>query len=335
MSQKPAKPVSESAQNNQIVMYKNRMEVRFEGETVWLSQAQMCALFGKDKRTVSEHIRNVFKEGELPESSVVRKFRTTAADGKSYNVLFYNLDVIISVGYRVKSQQGTQFRIWATQILKRYLIDGYTINEQRLKKVEEKYTELKKAVALIGNVSGIEGISAEAKGLAQVIADYATALEVLDDVDHERLRVPKSRTRSHFILTYEAALEIVAALKERFKDSGFVGLEKDQSFKGSLGAIYQTFGKKDLYPTVEEKASHLLYFVTKNHSFVDGNKRIAAALFVVFLNKNRMLYDKNGVRRIDDNALVALTLMVASSRPGEKEMIIKVILNLLAGPREN
>jgi len=329
MVHKPTKIISEVNPKNQIVMYKNRMEVRLEADTVWLSQAQMCALFGKDKRTVSEHIRNIFKEGELQENSVVRKFRTTAADGKSYTVLFYNLDVIISVGYRVKSQQGTQFRIWATQVLKRHLIEGYTINEKRLKAAAEKYSELRKAVSLIGNISGVEGISSEARGLAQVISEYARALDLLDDFDHQRLRAPKGRREEKFVLTYEEAGKIIATMREKFRDSGLVGQEKDESFKGSLGAMYQTFGKKDVYPTVEEKAAHLLYFVTKNHSFVDGNKRIAAALFVVFLNKNGMLYDQSGNRYIDDNTLVALTLMVASSRPQEKDVIITVILNLL------
>lgn len=331
MSKKPAKIISEVNSNNQIVLYKNRLEVRFQGETVWLSLNQMAQLFQRDKSVISRHINNVFREKELRRDSVVAKIATTASDGKTYQVEFYNLDVIISVGYRVKSHRGTQFRIWATQVLKKHLIDGYTINQKRLKSAAEKYMELKKAVALVGNIAGVDGISREARGIAQVISEYAAALDLLDDFDHERLRVPKGQKRARFVLTYDQAEQIIAAMKEKFKDSGLVGLQKDESFKSSLGSIYQTFAKKDVYPTTEEKAAHLLYFVSKNHSFVDGNKRIAAALFVVFLNKNGMLYDKSGNRRIDDNALVALTLMTASSRPREKDMIIKVILNLLAG----
>ncbi|MDP8289952.1 MAG: RhuM family protein [Candidatus Susulua stagnicola] len=317
------------AASGKVVLYKTGLQVQLKEETVWLSQSQMCDLFDKNKRTISEHIRNIFKENELSESSVVRKFRTTAKDGKVYNVSFYNLDAIISIGYRVKSQKGTQFRIWATKVLKQHLIEGYTINEKRFKKQEQKYLELKNVVNLIGNVVQIESLPLEAKGLAQVISEYTRALDILDDFDHKKLSVPKGTKKAKFELTYEEARKIIEAMKKKFKDSDLVGQEKDKSFQSSIGAIYQTFGKKDVYSTIEEKAAHLLYFVTKNHSFIDGNKRIAAALFVCFLQKNGIMNRKNGEKRIDNNALVALTLMIASSNPKEKNIMVKVIMNLI------
>lgn len=323
----------QNPETGKVVLYKKGFEVQLKEETIWLSQAQMCELFDKNKRTISEHIRNAFKEKELSEQSVVRKFRTTASDGKSYNISYYNLDVIISVGYRVKSQKGTQFRIWATKILKEHLIDGYTINEKRLKIQEQKYQELKNAVTLIGNIVQIENLSSEAKGLAQVISEYTKALDILDDFDHQKLEIPKGKKRSKYKMTYEEAQAIIQTMKDKFKDSDIVGQEKDQSFKSSINAIYQSVGGKDAYPTIEEKAAHLLYFVTKNHSFIDGNKRIAAALFICFLERNGILYRKNGNQIIDNNALVALTLMIASSNPKEKDMMVKVILNLICSKK--
>jgi prophage maintenance system killer protein len=244
-------------------------------------------------------------------------------------VKFYNLDVIISVGYRVNSKRGTQFRIWAANILRKHLVDGYTINEKRLKSAQYKYQELQKSFKLLDNIIQLETVSYETKGIIQVITEYSRALDILDDYDHKRLSVPKGTKRTRFRLTYSEAKKIIEAMREKFKDSALVGQEKDKSFKSSLGAIYQTFGGKDVYPTVEEKAAHLLYFVTKNHSFVDGNKRIAATLFVCFLQKNKILLRKDGSKRIDDNALVALTLMIASSKANEKAIMIKIILNLL------
>lgn len=237
--------------------------------------------------------------------------------------------MVISVGYRVNSKEGTQFRIWATDVLKRHLVDGYTLNKKRLQSIESKYQDLRSAVNLIGGVASLDGISREAKGIAQVISEYSRALDILDDFDHERLKKPKGHKKALYELTYKEAREIIETMKKKFKDSDLVGREKDQSFKSSVRTIYQTFGGKDLYPTVQEKAAYLLYFVAKNHSFVDGNKRIAAALYICFLEKNKILLKQNGVRCIDDNALVALTLMIASSRPREKNTMIKVILNLM------
>jgi len=312
-----------------FLQYKNKLEVRLEEDTVWLTQKQMSELFQKDIRTVNEHIKNIFGEGELKPRSVIRKFRITASDGKKYDTTHYNLDVIISVGYRVKSLWGTQFRIWATNVLHKHLVDGYTINEKRLKAQKDKIKELQNAVRLLGNIELLEGVSDEAKGIIQIISEYSRALNILDDFDHQRLASPKGTKKSKYKLTYEEARSIIEQMKKTFRDSALVGQEKDKSFQGSIGAIYQTFDGKDVYPTTEDKAAHLLYFVTKNHSFVDGNKRIAAALFICFLQRNGILLGKDGNKRIDDNALVALTLMIAASKPSEKDIMIKVILNLL------
>ena len=313
----------------QVVLYKNRLEVRLDKETVWLTQKQMAELFQKDVRTINEHIKNIFAEGELVPESVIRKFRITAADGKNYDTAHYNLDVIISVGYRVKSLRGTQFRIWATNVLRQHLVDGYTLNKKRLMAQERGIRTLQEAVRLLGNVALLEVVSDEAKGIVQIITEYSRALTILDDFDHQRLSAPEGTKQAKFELTYEGAKKIIDQMRLKFHGSSLVGQEKDQGFKSSIGAIYQTFGGRDVYPTIEAKAAHLLYFVTKNHSFVDGNKRIAAALFICFLQRNGILLRKDGNKRIDDNALVALTLMIAASKPSEKDIMIKVILNLL------
>ncbi len=315
-----------------VIVYKNRVEVRLEAETVWLTQKQMADLFQKDIRTINEHIINVYKEKELQRKATIRKFRIVQKEGKrkvSRNVDFYNLDMILSVGYRVNSKRGTQFRIWATNVLSKHLVDGYTLNQKRLAKDIDKYKELQKAIDLIDNIGSLQGLSAEAKGIISVISDYKSALDILDDFDYQNLKTPKGTKKAKYKLTYEKSREIIDVLRKKFKDSGLVGQEKDQSFKSSVNAIYQTFDKKALYPTAEEKAAYLLYFVVKNHSFVDGNKRIAAALFVCFLEKNGLLCKKDGSRIIDNNALVGLTLMIASSRPKEKDKMIRVVLNLL------
>ncbi|MDD5134751.1 MAG: RhuM family protein [Phycisphaerae bacterium] len=310
----------------QIILYQNRLEVRLVEDTIWLTQKQLSELFKTERSVITKHIKNIFATGELNEKSNVQKMHIANSDKP---VSFYNLDVIISVGYRVNSFQGTQFRIWATNVLRKHLVNGYTINEKRLKAKEEKIRELQEAVRLLGNVISLDGVADEAKGIIGIIAEYSRALNILDDYDHQRLTSPVGTKRGKFILTYEKAKKIIEQMRQKFNDSPLVGREKDKSFRSSLGAIYQTFNKKDVYPAVEEKAAHLLYFVTKNHSFIDGNKRIAAALFVLFLQKNGILLRKDGSKRIDDNALVALTLMTASSRPAEKDVMIKVILNLL------
>ncbi len=312
-----------------VVLYRNKFEVRLEKETVWLSLNQMAGLFERDKSVISRHLHNIFKTKELSRKSVVANFATTAADGKTYQVKYFNLDAIISVGYRVNSKRGTHFRIWATSVLRKHLVEGYTINKKRLQAQANRIQELRETVSLLGNVARMEGVSQEIKGIIQIIQEYSRALEILDDFDHQRLSVPKGTKKAKFELTYEEARMIIDTMRQRFKDSPLVGQEKDKSFKGSIAAIYQTFKGEDVYPTVEERAAHLLYFVTKNHSFVDGNKRIAAALFICFLQRNGILLRNDGTPRIDENALVALTLMTAASKPQDKDAMIKVILNLL------
>lgn len=312
-----------------VLLYKNRIEVRLEADSVWLTAHQMADLFGVDRSGIVRHISNIYRSNELKRNSTCAKNAQVAPDGKKRLMDFYNLDMIISVGYRVNSRRGTDFRIWATGVLKKHLVEGYTLNQDRLKIAEAKYLELQKAVALIGNVLEVDDLSAETRGIAEVITGYARALAILDDYDHKRLAVPSGTRASLYKIDYEKARGIIETLKSKFPSSALFGQEKDQGFKSSVNSIYQTFGGKDVYPTIQEKAAHLLYFVTKNHSFVDGNKRIAAALFICFLDKNGLLFDKTGKARLDASALVALTLLIAMSKSSEKDVMIRVILNLL------
>ena len=316
-----------------VILYKAddgrvQLEVHLDQETVWLTQDQMADLFGRERSVITKHVRNVFKEGELEEASVRAKIAHTAADGKTYQVQCYNLDVIISVGYRVKSKRGTQFRQWATQVLREHLVRGFTLNEKRLQEQEQKLEDLRRTVGLLEQTLVHQAIGLdEAKGLLQVITDYAYALTTLDRFDHGTLAIEQTTRPAAYLMTYEAAMEIVTAMKTGF--GGLFGLEKDQGFKSALGAIYQTFGGEELYPSIEEKAANLLYFVVKNHAFSDGNKRIGAALFIAFLAGNHALYRGDGSKRIADNALVALTLLIAESRPRDKDTIVKVIVSLI------
>jgi prophage maintenance system killer protein len=318
---------------SEIVLYqaddgRAELEVHLDQETVWLTQKQMAELFDKDVRTVNEHLKNIFKEGELAESSVVRKFRITAADGKSYNTAHYNLDVVISVGYRVKSLQGTRFRQWATHTLRNHIVEGYTLNEQRLREEKHKFEEMQRTIRLLSRtLANHELVTATGQDVLQVITDYAYALATLDRYDHGTLAIEETSGPASFMLEYEEAISIVHSMKGDF--DGLFGQEKDQGFKSALGAVYQTFDGKDVYPTVEEKSANLLYFVVKNHAFTDGNKRIAAAIFIYFLAVNGILYRPDGSKRLADNALVALTLLIAESRPEEKDTIVKVIVNLI------
>lgn len=306
------------------------LEVKLEGETVWLSQKQMAELFDKDVRTINEHIINIFKEKELSKTSVIRNFRIAASDNKIYDTAFYNLDVIISVGYRVKSKRGTQFRIWATNVLKQHLIQGYTINEKRLKEQAENVKTLQRTVQMLADLSQRKALTSdEAKGLFEVIRDYSYGLDVLDDYDHGRIQIKSATAKESYQLTYDEGIRLIQQMRQKFGGSALFGHEKDESFKSALGAIYQTFGGKDLYPSVEEKSANLLYLVVKNHSFSDGNKRIAAALFVWFLDRNKILYKADGNKRIADNALVAITLMIAESQPKEKDVIAALVVNLI------
>jgi prophage maintenance system killer protein len=309
---------------------KTQIEVKLESDSVWLSLNQMAVLFDRDKSVISKHLSSVFKENELDRNSVVAKNATTGPDGKTYQVEYFHLDVIISIGYRVKSKQGTQFRIWANKILRDYLTRGYVIDQKRFKEQSRQLDELKQTVKLLGNVVESKALNSdEATGLLKVVTDYAYALDVLDRYDHQILEIEATSSKELFQITYPAAMEAIKGLKDKFGGSSLFGNEKDESFQGSLAAIYQTFGGKDLYPSVEEKAANLLYFVIKNHSFSDGNKRIAAFLFVWFLEKNSILYRPDGSKKIADNALVALTLMIAESKPEEKDMMIKVVVNLI------
>ena len=306
------------------------LEVQLKEETVWLSQKQMAALFDKDVRTINEHIINIFKEKELSKTSVIRNFRITASDGKIYDTVFYNLDVIISVGYRVKSKRGTQFRIWASNVLKQHLIQGYTINDKRLKEQSANLKALQRTVQMLADLSQRKALTSdEAKGLFEVIRDYSYGLDVLDDYDHGRIQIKSATAKESYQLTYDEGIRLIQQMHQKFGGSSLFGHEKDGSFKSALGAIYQTFGSKDLYPSVEEKAANLLYLVVKNHSFSDGNKRIAAALFVWFLDRNKILYKADGNKRIADNALVAITLMIAESQPKEKDIIVALVVNLI------
>ena len=321
--------------DNKIVIYqtedgKTQLDVKLENETVWLTQAQLVQVFDSSKANVSEHIKHIYEDGELAADSTVRKFRTVQTEGKRQvgrNVTYYNLDLIISLGYRVNTKRGIQFRQWATSVLRDYLIKGYAIN-QRIR--EENYRQMVQLVRSMARTVKLQDLSKEVRNaLLDVVVDYTFALDRLDDYDYQRLSIPESSTEEKFHATYEGAMKVLAELREKFGGSGLFANEKDDSFKSSIGQIYQTFGGQDLYPTVEEKAAMLLYLVTKNHSFSDGNKRIAATLFLWFMNENGILYDDMHNKRIDDATLVALTLLIAESRPEEKDTMIKVVVNLI------
>lgn len=316
--------------NNSIEIYHSQdgsvqLNVKLENETVWLSANQMAMLFDRDAKTIRKHINNVFADGELVKESNTHFLRVANSDKP---VPFYNLDVIISVGYRVKSRQGVQFRQWATSVLKQYLIKGYVVNQQiKL----DRYNELKDVVRLMSRSFVLQDkvTTDEYSGLFNVISDYVYALDTLDQYDYQSLSISKTTKEEPFRATYDNAMEVINALKEKFGGSKWFANEKDDSFKSSIGQIYQTFGGEELYPSVEEKAAMLLYLVVKNHSFNDGNKRIAAMLFLWFLNNNHVLYAKDGHKRIADNTLVALTLMIAESRTEEKDVMVKVVVNLI------
>lgn len=316
----------------EIILYQTTdgetaIDVTLEKDTIWLTQKQIAELFGTKRPAITKHLKNIFLSGELDEGSVSSILEHTAADGKKYATLFYNLDAILSVGYRVNSKNATQFRIWANRILKEYLIKGYAIKDTiKLK----QYEDLKQTIKLLSNVMDHRQLNnSEATGLLKVVTDYAYALDTLDKYDYQQLIIDNTTTAAKFEATYESAKVAIEELRMKFGGSPLFGNEKDQSFRGSIGAIYQTFHGEDLYPSVEEKAAMLLYLVTKNHSFSDGNKRIAAFLFLWFLEKNGILYNADGTKRIGDNALVALTLMIAESRTEEKDMMVKVVVNLI------
>lgn len=308
---------------NEIILFEDqnvRLEVNLKDDTVWLNREQLSILFDRDIKTIGKHINNALKE-ELNEKEVVAKFATTAKDGKTYQIEHYNLDMIISVGYRVKSKNGIIFRKWANKILKDYLIKGYAVNNKRLEYLE-------KTVKLIDIASRIDDDlnSNEAKEIIKVINNYSNALNLLDDYDHKTIKKPKG-TNDDKIITYEECLRVINDLKFN-NNSDLFALERNKGLKGIIGNIYQSFNGKDLYPTTEEKCSNLLYLVIKNHVFIDGNKRIGATLFIYFLNYYNILY-KNNKQIIDNNTLVAITILIAQSNPKEKEVIIDLLMNFL------
>ena len=314
----------------QIEDGRTEITVQLENETVWLNLKQMTDLFDRDKSVISRHLTNIFREGELDRNSVVAKNATTASDGKTYLVDYFNLDVIISIGYRIKSNRGTQFRMWANKVIKEYLIKGYSLNEKRLKQQSEQLKELQESVKILGEVIHYKTLNAdESIGLLKIISDYAYALDILDKYDYQSLEIKDTSGNGIYKITYDEAIEQIKLAQKAFGSSSLFGNEKDDSFKSSISTIYQTFDGIDLYPSIEEKAANLLYFITKNHSFSDGNKRIAAFLFLYFMERNGILFDKNGNKRIADNTLVALTLMIAVSKPEERDIMTKVIVNLI------
>ena len=322
--------------DGKVIIYQTKdgtssIDVRLEGETVWLTQSQLSELFQTDRTSILRHIKNIYKTDELDENSTCAFFTQVREEGHrtvTRRIPYYNLDMIISVGYRVNSKRGTQFRIWANKILKEYLIKGYAIND---KITQHKYEELSQLVRILGRTisSQPELSNKENLDLIHVVTDYTYALDTLDKYDYQKLKIEKTTSENKFIVTYDNAILTIQNLKEKFGGSWLFGNEKDDSFKSSIGQIYQTFDGADLYPSVEEKAAMLLYLVTKNHSFSDGNKRIAATLFLWFMQNNGILYNSDGSKRISNGTLVAITLMIAESRPEEKDVMVKVVVNLI------
>ena len=322
--------------NNEIVIYqsedgKTQLDVKLEGETVWLTQTQMSELFQTDRTVINRHIRNIYKSGELEEEATCAKNAQVRIEGNrtvSRSIPYYNLDMIISVGYRVNSIRGVRFRQWANSVLKQYLIKGYAVNE-RIRK--QQISELRQLVQVLGRTLQQQPLPTtdENNALFKVVVDYTYALDTLDDYDYQRLSICKTTSKETFHATYENAMKEINVLTKKFGYSPLFGTENDDSFKSSIGQIYQTFDGVDLYPSVEEKAAMLLYLVTKNHSFSDGNKRIAATLFLWFMHNNGILYREDGTKRIADSTLVALTLMIAESRTQEKDVMVKVVVNLI------
>ena len=316
--------------NDKIIIYqsedgKTQLDVKLEGETVWLSTKQMAELFDKEESNIRRHVNNVFKEAELTRENNVHFLHV---NGIKKPVPYYTLDVIISVGYRVHSQRGVRFRQWANSVLKQYLVKGYAINENIRK---HQIAELRQLIQVLGRTIQQQPTKTtdESNALFDVVVDYTYALDTLDNYDYQRLHIAKTTKEEPFHATYENAMHEIDMLRQKFGGSVLFGNEKDDSFKSSIGQIYQTFDGTELYPSVEEKAAMLLYLVTKNHSFSDGNKRIAATLFLWFMNNNAILYRPDGTKRITDNTLVALTLMIAESKTEEKDIMVKVVVNLI------
>ncbi len=324
--------------NNSIIIYKAskgdvRINVRLENETIWLDARQMAQIFSVNRPAVVKHINNIYKTGELLEKSTCSILEQVAADGKIRKMNLYNLDMVISVGYRVNSKQATNFRIWATKTLKNYLVKGYAINESRLLEAQEKFKELQTAISFLQDKSQKEMLRDQSREILNLLSSYAKTLTLLSEYDNGKIRETKGG-KTKFVLEYKESLEIIGKIKTELmskKEAGdLFGRERQGALETAVKNLYQTFGGKELYPTIENKASHLLYLIIKDHSFSDGNKRIASFLFVYFLNKNNYLYRKSGEKKINDNAMTALALLVAESKPEEKETMIKIIMNLIA-----
>ena len=326
----------EEPNRGEIIIYRAedntvQLDVRMEQETVWLTQKQIADLFGVKKAAISKHVANIFAQEELSPEATVSKMETVQTEGQRTIVRYmdyYNLDMILSIGDRVNSKRAVAFRQWASRVLKEFIIKGFAINDKIRR---EQLSDLRQLVQIVGRTVQSKAIEStdETQAIFDVVVDYAYALDTLDNYDYERLTVKETTPEACFRATYENAMQTINALREKFGGSTLFGNEKDDSFKSSIGQIYQTFGGADLYPSVEEKAAMLLYLVTKNHSFSDGNKRIAATLFLWFLNNNGILYREDGTKRIADNTLVALTLMIAESRTEEKDTMVKVVVSLI------
>ena len=322
----------------EIVIYRPKggeieVKVKLDKETIWLTQAQIALLFDVERSVITKHLRNIFNSKELDKNSVCAKIAHTAVDGKTYKTQFYNLDVVISVGYRVNSKKATQFRIWATRTLKQHILDGYTINEERLLETRTKFNELQNAIVFLQKRSKIKFLEDQEKEILDLLAGYARTLSILRQYDKGKVKKSKGK-KAHFILKYEQCYRIIIQLQKELltkKEAGSLfGQDPSNKFEGIVKNLYQTFGRKEFYKTIEEKAAHLLYFTIKDHPFVDGNKRIASFLFVYFLDKNDYLYRKNREKKINDNALVALALLVAVSNPQDKDILVNIIISLLS-----
>ena len=321
-----------------IVIYQTphkdvELRVRLKKETIWLNAQQMAQIFDVNRPAIVKHINNIYRTGELSKKSTCSILEQVAADGKKRKMNFYNLDMIIAVGYRVNSKRATQFRIWATKVLKQYILQGYALNERRLLEIKSKFNELKAAIAFLKDKAAKKRLVGQEKEILDLLAKYAKTLTILEDYDKNKIAKPKGK-KPEFVLQYEECRRIIRAIKKELiakkEASDLFGKEYSGGFGGIIQSIYQTFGSAELYKTIEEKAAHLLYLIIKDHPFVDGNKRIGSFLFVYFLDRNNYLYRKNGERKISDNALTALALLIAESDPKEKDILIKIIVNLLA-----
>jgi prophage maintenance system killer protein len=322
--------MNQEFKKGEVVIYKAAdgpmIDVRLDQDTVWLTQKQMSGLFETERSVITKHLKNIFKSGELEEQSNVQKMHIAHSDKP---VAFYKLDMILSVGYRVNSKRGTQFRIWANRILKEHLVQGYTLNHKRLQEKQDQVDKLKNAIALVERtlLQQVENVQ-EARDVLAVLNTYAKGLEILDDYDHEQLETQGKTGKAAIEIGMPEFLSVVEAMRRDF-DSSVFGKPKDTSFESSVRQIYQSFDGSELYPTIEHKAAMLLYLVVKNHSFVDGNKRIAAALFLYFLDKNKLLFNATGQRRISDEGLAALTLLIAISKPEEKDTMVNIVITIL------